>query len=147
MASSKDVKTNVIPIKEDVFTTPLLPLDGVRLTGQECRCCGAVMLGKRLGCKNCASDDLKDITFSKRGKIYTYSVARYSPIPPFKAPDPYVPFVVAWVELPEKVRVLSALTDCNIEEVEIGMEVELVVDKLYEDEEGRDVIAYKFKPV
>lgn len=147
MASSKNVKTSVIPIKEDIFTMPLLPLERVRLRGQECHCCGAVMLGKHIGCKNCASNNLKGITFSKRGKIYTYTVARYSPMPPFRAPDPYVPFVVAWVELPERIRVLSALTDCNIEEIEIGMEVELVVDKLYVDEEGRGVIAYKFKPV
>lgn len=147
MSSSPSVEKKVIPVKEGIFTSPLLPLGEVRLAGNKCRSCGAVMLGKRVGCKNCASRNLEDIIFSRKGKVYTFSIARYAPLPPFKAADPYVPFPVAWVELPEGIRILTALTDCDVEKVEIGMEVELVVDKIYEDKEGRGVIAYKFKPV
>jgi len=146
MSSSKTGEEKVIPVKEGIFATPLLPLEEVRLAGSKCRSCGAVMLGKCIGCKNCSSRNLEDITFSRKGKVYTFSIARYAPLHPFKAADPYVPFPVAWVELPEGVRILTALTDCDVEKVYIGMEVELVVDKLYEDEEGRDVVAYKFKP-
>lgn len=147
MCSSETAERKVIPVKEGIFTMPLLPLEKVHLAGKKCRSCGAVMLGKRIGCENCSSGDLEDITFSRRGKVYTYSIARYPPLPPFKAQDPYNPFVVAWVELPEGIRILTALTDCNIEEVKIGIDVELVVDKLCDDEEGREIIAYKFKPV
>ena len=147
MSSSQAAESKMIPVNEGVFTSPLLPLEEVRLAGNKCRSCGAVMLGERVGCKNCGGTNLENITFGRRGKVYTFSIARYKPLPPFKAPDPYVPFPVAWVELPEGIRILTALTECDIDKVEIGMEVELVVDKLYEDDEGRDVIAYRFKPV
>ena len=43
--------------------------------------------------------------------------------------------------------VLSPLADCPLDEVRVGMELELTVRTLYEDEEGNDVIAYKFRPV
>ena len=147
MSRERAEEKKVIPIKEGIFTTPLLPLEGVSLRGSKCRSCGAVELGKSLGCVNCASDDAEDITFSRKGTVYTYTIARYPPQPPFIAPDPYVPFAMAWVELPEGVRILSPLTDCDIERVEIGMVVELVVDKLYEDDEGNEIVAYKFRPV
>jgi hypothetical protein len=31
--------------------------------------------------------------------------------------------------------------------LKIGMEMELIIDKLYEDEEGNEVLCWKFKPV
>ena len=37
--------------------------------------------------------------------------------------------------------------DCREEDVKIGMELELVVEELFEDEEGNEVVTWKFKPV
>ena len=31
--------------------------------------------------------------------------------------------------------------------LKVGMEMELIIDKLYEDEEGNEVMSWKFKPV
>lgn len=42
--------------------------------------------------------------------------------------------------------ILSPLTQCDLEELSIDMDVELLLEKLYEDEEGKEVISYKFKP-
>jgi uncharacterized OB-fold protein len=58
-----------------------------------------------------------------------------------------LPYGMGWVELPEKIAVLSVLTTADLKELKKGRDMELVIDKLYEDEEGNDVMSYKFKPV
>ncbi len=40
------------------------------------------------------------------------------------------------------------ITECDPEkDIKIGMDMELVIDKLYDDEEENEVIAWKFRPV
>ena len=38
-------------------------------------------------------------------------------------------------------------TGCDPEAIKIGMDVELVIEKLGEDEQGNEVMTYKFRPV
>ena len=80
---------------------------------------------------------------SSRGKVWTYTIARQTP------PGSLIeaPYAVAVVELPEKVSVESVLTDCDPESVHVGMAVEVVLAKMTEDEEGNDVVSFKFRPV
>jgi uncharacterized OB-fold protein len=49
--------------------------------------------------------------------------------------------------LPEGVRVLSPLAGCDLDKVKVGMEMELVVGKLFVNEKGEEVISYAFQPV
>jgi len=51
------------------------------------------------------------------------------------------------IELPEGLRVTSVLEESDPTRLRVGMEMELVITKFFEDEEGREVIGYKFKPV
>ncbi len=52
------------------------------------------------------------------------------------------------VEFPEKVRVAGIITGCDPEkDLEIGIDMELVFDKLYDDDEGNEIIGWKFRPV
>lgn len=134
-----------IPINEDLLTTPLFPAGQVRLRGSKCRTCGEVFFGKHLSCENCGSEDIEEMPLSRRGKLYTYTVIRHRPPGDYKGPDPFVPFGVGLVELPEGCRVVAPLTASD--KLEIGMELELLVDKLYEDEDGHEVMAFKFKPI
>ena len=66
------------------------------------------------------------------------------PIPGYRAP-----YIIARTELPEGLIVTSLITGCEPAEgaLEIGDEVELVIDKITEDEEGNDIIGYMFRPV
>jgi uncharacterized OB-fold protein len=61
--------------------------------------------------------------------------------------EEYVPYTVAMVKLEEGPMVTAQLTDVDPEEVRIGMPVEMVTRKLYEEGE-RGVIhyGYKFRP-
>jgi len=144
----KSIEKKQVPVVEGFMTTPLSPPNQVSLVGSRCLSCGVVLLGKRHACENCASTDLEDVIFSKRGKVYSYTVAFYPPPQPYAGSvDPFVPCPIVWVDLPEGVRILSTLTDCKPDEVKIDMEVELVVEKGWEDEKDNEVIIYKFKPV
>jgi len=135
-----------IPIREGLFTTPLLPTEQVRLVGSKCRLCEEVLLGKYTTCPNCAGDNIEEIAFSRKGKLWSYTTIRHRPPGDYKGPDPFVPFGLGLVELPEGIRVLSPI-DCDIGRLEIGMELELVIYTLYQVEEGNEVMAFKFKSV
>ena len=41
--------------------------------------------------------------------------------------------MLAWVDLPEGIRMQTNIVDCDPDEVEIGMEVEVVFRKVTED--------------
>ena len=81
---------------------------------------------------------------SRYGKIYSVTVVTQRPPIYYKGP---VPYAMGFVELPEGVRVQALFTGCDPDSLEIGMNVELVIEKLFEDQEGHDVITYKFRPV
>jgi len=136
-----------IPIRDDFFSKPIYPLEEARLAGSRCRTCGEVFLGKVVGCQQCQSEDMEDVTLSKNGTLYSYTVVRNRPPGDYKGPDdPFQPFAVGLVELPEGVRILSPLADSSFEDLKINMELELSVEELYTDEEGRGVVSYKFRP-
>ena len=58
-----------------------------------------------------------------------------------------MPFGVGYVELPEGIRVEGRLTLNDPAQLEIGMEMELRIEKFLEDEQGNDVVAFAFAPV
>ena len=133
-----------VPFKPGLLTTPLSPLENVRLKGVRCRSCGALALGTREYCINCISPDLEEHIFSIKGKVQAYTIIRHAP-PPYPQ-ETFEPFPVAWVELEDGLQILSELTDCGLDEAEIGMPVELVLGKGWADDDGNDVIMYKFRP-
>jgi len=136
-----------VPITEGIFTTPLFPSDQVSLKGCRCQNCNEVLWGKRSVCENCSSEDLEDIVLSRRGRLYTYTISGHRPAGDYKGPDPFVPFGQGLIELPEGLRIVAPLTVNDPRQLKIGMEMELLVEKLYENEDGNEVMAFKFKPV
>ncbi len=144
MSATSAREGKMISIKEGLLTSPLVPVEKVRLAGTRCCGCGEVMLGKQLNCLNCSGGDMEYIALSDRGKLWTYSIIRYRPPGDYKGPEPFVPFGLGLVELPDGIRVLSPL-DCDIEKIQIGMDLRLKVYELYKDKDGNSVIAFKFQ--
>jgi len=137
-----------IPIDETLLTAPLDPVEQVRLRGTKCRSCGEVFFGKRVGCENCGSEDMEETVLSNRGKLYTYTIIVHLPPGDYKGPrDPFIPFGEGLVELTDGCRIVAPLTVNKDEDIKIGMDLELVVDKLCQDADGNEVMAFKFKPV
>ena len=133
-----------IPLREGLFTSGI-PHDGSpQLVGTRCRSCGEVTFPKRKICPNCHKQDPEEISLSRYGKIYSVTVVTQRPPIYYKGP---VPYAMGFVELPEGVRIQTLFTGCDPDNFGIGMDVELVVEKLFEDQEGHEIITYKFRPV
>ncbi|MGE5254399.1 MAG: Zn-ribbon domain-containing OB-fold protein [Planctomycetaceae bacterium] len=103
-------------------------------------------MGKRQTCANCGGVDLEGIPLSRRGKLWTYTIIRHKPPGDYKGPDPFVPFGLGMVQLPEGIRVMSPI-QCELEKIKIGMELEMEVYPLYTDENQNQVMAFRFRPV
>jgi uncharacterized OB-fold protein len=130
------------PVREGLWTTGEKP----QLIGSQCANCGEVFFPKRENwlCSNCQSPNLKEIKLSPKGKIYSYTVVMQRPPVYYRAE---VPYAIGFVELPEGIRVETLFTGCNLEDLKVGMEVEMLIDKLHDEEDGTEVYCYKFKPV
>jgi len=114
------------------------------LIGSKCRACGYVDFPPKVVCPACVTNgSMEEVQLSSRGKIDTFSVLHVG------APGFTVPYILAYVVLPEGPRVLSQITGCEPSEdsLEIGIDVELVIEKIREDEQGNEVKSYKFRPV
>lgn len=144
MSVSKNPTGERVPIRDGLLTGPLLQLDRVRLAGCKCTTCGETSLGNKSICPNCGRDTVREIALSNRGVLWSYTVARHRPPGNYKGPDPFVPFGLGLVELPEGLRVLSPI-HCDIDQLKIGLELQF---KPYvrHDEDGRDVVAFTFEP-
>ncbi|GAA4151452.1 Zn-ribbon domain-containing OB-fold protein [Actinomadura keratinilytica] len=119
---------------------------GVRLLGTRCTACGTPYFPRNdLACRNpgCGGpkdgSELEEHALSPRGRIWSYTDARYTPPPPYVAADPFRPFAIAAVELEaERMIVLGQVVpDVTAADLAVGMEVELTEGVLYEDDEAQ----------
>jgi uncharacterized OB-fold protein len=143
-----DAEKKQIPIHEGLFTWPS---DDPRLIASKCKNCGQIIFPAQVSCPSCCLEDVEQILLSKRGTLWTWTVQGFYPkSPPYAGPDTpetFVPFGVGYIELSNEVRIESRLTENNPEKLKVGMEMELVVEKFKEDEEGNEVMIFAFKPV
>jgi hypothetical protein len=79
---------------------------------------------------------------SRRGRLWSWTTNHYAPPEPYVAPDPFVPYTVCAVELDvEKMVVLGQLaTAADATQLEVGMDMELVLGPLYEDDDHEYVV-------
>jgi uncharacterized OB-fold protein len=80
--------------------------------------------------------------------VWSYTEHYYEPPEPFMAPDPFEPYSIAAVELEkEKMVILGQLAEgVKHSELKAGLEVELVVEKIYEDDDTEFTV-WKWKPL
>jgi uncharacterized protein len=119
------------------------PDDESYLIGAKCEACGRVFFPKCYVCRVCMTDGtMREVPLNTRGTIDTFTVVHVAPMG-FKAP-----YIQAYVDLPEGPRVFSLITGCDPLENDLkeGAEVELVIGKIREDENGKDLIGYMFRP-
>lgn len=88
---------------------------------QRCRSCGAVQHRPRALCASCLSGDIEHFVSSGRGEVHTFTVIHQNQLPAFAGA---VPYVLAYVHLPEGPRLLANIVGCAPDAVEIGMAVE-----------------------
>lgn len=138
-----------VPAIEGWFTWP--PSGEPALLGSRCRSCGDYFFPRVTVCRNprCMSAEVNTVPLSRRGKLWTYTINYYQPPPPYVAPKPFVPYATAVLELEnEKMKVQGMVSSSvNLDALKIGMEMEVVLEELCRDGEGRQVMVWKFMPV
>ena len=96
-------------------------------------------------CSHCQSKSMEEIRLSSAGIIKTYTIVYQQPGGGFyKGP---VPYAYGIVELPEGVNVETLFAGGDFNQIRTGQKADLVIETLYRDDEGAEILTYKFKPV
>lgn len=89
---------------------------------QHCTACGRLQHPPRVLCPSCGSPDRDWALMTGRGTVYSFVVTHQAIHPSFEG---HLPYVTALVELDEGPRLATNLLDVAVDEVEIGMPVEV----------------------
>lgn len=134
-----------VPIRADLLTGSLSDLATIRLSGCRCDSCGETSLGRKVQCPNCGRETVHEIPLSPTGTLWTFTVARHRPPGDYRGPEPFSPFGLGLVELPEGLRVLSPLA-ADVDALRIGMPMRFT-PYVRTDPDDREVVAFTFVPV
>ena len=136
------------PAVEGWFATD----DAPALLGSRCTACGNLVFpptAEQAFCRNpaCSGEQHEPVPLSRTGRVWSYTDAQYQPPAPYiTTTDPFEPFAIAAVELPEGIVVLGQVADgYGVADLSVGDEVELVVETLYADESGERTI-WRWRP-
>lgn len=136
---------NAVPVVPGLFDVQ----DGApALLGTKCGQCSTSFFPPRARCTNPACDGALThaVRLSRRGSLYSWSVQAYRP-PPLFGMEPWAPYAIVLVDLPEGVRVMGMLTGAGVDALRIGMPMELRLEALRVDDDVREVLTWKFAPV
>ncbi len=132
-----------VPVREGLFSGPLSDLGRLALAGCRCTSCGETSLGTKTVCPNCGQETVSDVALGQRGILWTYTVVRHKPPGNYKGPEPFAPFGLGLVELPEGVRVMAPI-HCDIARLKIGLPLQF--HPYVRQDEDREVVAFSFEP-
>jgi len=121
------------------------------LIGTQCSQCGTYFFPKQEDyCSNprCDSTDFREVELSRTGHIWSYTNACYKPPEPYVSPEPFEPYAIAAVELEKEQMVVlgQVATGLTVDDLEVGMPMELVLEPLHET--GEDIkVTWKWQPL
>ena len=137
-----------IPITDGLFTGPP---DAPRLLGSRCTACGNHMFPVQDGCSRCSGASTETVELGRRGTLWTWTVQSYPPkAPPFAGnadPETFEPYGVGYIDIDGRLLVESRLTVADPDDLDIGMELEMVIDPLFVNDDGDEVVTFAFAPV
>jgi len=92
-------------------------------------------------CPECLSENLTRLPLSRRGTLYSWSVVHAAP------KGWSLPFIAAYVDLPDGVRVFAHMVDIDPADLVMDMPVEVCMARLGTDATGAPMESYSFVPV
>lgn len=125
--------------------------DEPRLLGGRCPTCGTVTFPARApACPNpaCAGLELAEAELSRRGRLWSWATNHYPPPEPYVAPEPFMPYTVAAVELDDERMVVLGQLDAGVDPagLRVGQPMELALGVLFDDGE-REHLVWTWRPV
>lgn len=136
-----------MPAVEGLFT---LDADEPRLIGGRARSRGSYFFPKSLAGSDpaCLGDEIEEVLLSRTGRLWSFTTGEYAPPAPFVIPgDEFEPYVIAAVRLAEEDLVVlgQVVAGVSVDDLSMGMEMELAIDVLYSDDE-HDYLVWKWAP-
>ncbi len=133
------------PVRSGLVNGGGSPGDDVVLLGSKCMNCGEVSIGTNDGCLNCGGDKIESVTLANEGTLWTYTVIRHKPPGDYLGPEPFEPYALGLVELPDGVRIMTPLVG-DVDEFEIGSTVRSVPWVLVSDD-GKAYRAFRYAQI
>jgi uncharacterized protein len=133
-----------LPLKAGMFVQPANRDEKPYLIGSRCRACGYTCFPKKEVCVVCRDDTtMEQIGLGQYGTLETFAVMRVGP-PGFK-----VPYIIGYIKTRQGTVVFAPITGCEAKDdsLKVGEEMELVIEKIREDEKGNNLIGLKYRPV
>jgi len=87
-----------------------------------------------------AGKNMEPIKLSRTGTLWSFTRQDFKPKPPYDGPEEFSPFLLGYVELPQQTIVESHIVDATLEDLELGMPMELVIVPF---DEHRSTFAFK----
>ncbi len=137
---------NQVPIAEGLFTWPS---ESPQLIASRCKACESLTFPSQDACPRCTERGAEQVLLSRAGKLWSWTIQRFPPPPPYTGPadrETFVPFGVGYVELPEGIRVEARLTENEPDKLRIGMDMELAVEPFGQNADGDAVVTFAFRP-
>lgn len=131
-----------IAFAPDVFTWPA---EEPQLIGGRCAECQTVTFPVWPSCARCGSTAIERHLLPRRGTLWTFTTQEFLPKEPYaggETPETFRPYGVGLIQLDDVVKVEARLTTADVDELRIGMEMELVIVPFRDD-----VVTFAFAPV
>lgn len=116
--------------------------DGPVLLGGRCRSCDTTTFPPQGSCPRCTGEDVATVELPRTGTLWSWTVQRFAPRPPYLDADDFAEYGVGYVDLGGQVLVEARLTTADAEQLRIGMPVRLELVELGDDTEERAVPAF-----
>ncbi len=131
-------------LREGLFHQPESANEKPYLIGSKCSICGNVFFPARAICPVCVAEDtLQEIPVGTKGKLNSFATVQV-------APEGFIaPYTLSFIDLPEGPTIFAIIAGgaSGGEGLHDGMEMELTIESISTDENGNEVIGYKFRPV
>ena len=130
-------------LREGLFHRPESDDDKPHLIGSKCAVCGNVFFPTRAICPVCVEEDtLREIPMGKSGKLNSFATVQVAP-EGFTAP-----YTLSFIDLSEGPTIFAIIAGgaSGGEGLQNGMEMELTIEPISTDENGNEVIGYKYRP-
>ena len=137
--------TSRIPVAEGLFAETA---EGPRLLGSRCASCGTPYFPRAAVCHNpdCGASQMAEAAFGPDGTLWSCAIQDYPPPAPARFDKPYQPYAMAVVDLDDGLRVLGRLKVDEPRKVTPDTKVTLIIDMLCHDQDGNEIVTWKFVP-
>lgn len=131
-------------VQPGLFEYPVAEGHRSGLLSSRCTNCGKAFFPIRSLCPNCfEKGKMEDITIDGQGIIYASTVV-HVPSPVGIKP----PYAYGYVNIAtNQIRIFALFTGADPYSFKPGQKVEIVLEPIYINPQGQQVIGYKFKPI